>query len=171
VQVAPNLELADEDLDLRPPTSFSGTGDLSLTLQVVHLAAVAELQNVDLYLQPMRGEGDARVADGDPILLSEEGVGLSRGDIVAEAVGVRLASETARDTLLLVVPHGTSPCLTGDACATIAAPIQPSLDRYGSATGAAWAGHQVLALFGRAPAGAEAPGSVVRLGIFDASLP
>lgn len=67
----------------------------------------------------------------------------SRGDVASQAVGVRLASETAAEALLLVVPHGEEPCLSS---ATFAIPIQPSLDRYGSpmggATGAAWARHQ-----------------------------
>jgi hypothetical protein len=170
-----NLELAHTALDLRTPQSFSGAGDLSLTVQVAHLAADAPLQNVDVYLQPMRLEGDAKVAAGEPILLSEEGAGLSRGDIVSEAVGVRLASETVKETLLLVVPHGMPPCLAGDTCSTVVLQIQPSLERYGSpmggATGADWAQHQVLALFGRAPTDGEAPASVVRLGMFDASLP
>jgi hypothetical protein len=170
-----NLERTHANLDLRPPTSFSGTGDLSFTLQVAHFAAAAGFQNVDLYLQPMRPEGDAKVADGEPILLSEESAGLSRGDIVSRAVAVRLASETVEHTLLLVVPHGSAPCLSGDACASVAVPIQPSLERYaspmGGATGAAWEAHQVLALFGRVPTDDEAPASAVRLGIFDASLP
>jgi hypothetical protein len=169
------LQVAHAGLDLRPPTSFKGSGDLSFTLQIAHLAAVAPLQDIDVYLQPMRLEGDAKVADGAPILLSEEETALAQGDIVSEAVGVRLASETAKETLLLVAPHGTSPCLTGDTCATIAIPIQPSIDRYASpmagATGAAWASHQVLALFGRTPTSGEAPAAVVRLGIFDATLP
>jgi hypothetical protein len=170
-----NLTLSHERLDLGLPTSLDGSGDLSFTLQVAHLAADSHLQGVDLYLQPMRAEGDAKVADGEPIALGEEAAGLSRGDITRTAFGVRLASETAKETLLLVVPHGKPPCLTGEACATIAVPIQPSLDRYGSpmggATGAAWAGHQVIALFGRAPTADEAPASAIRLGIFDASLP
>lgn len=170
-----NLQLAHANLDLSTPASFSGTGDLTFTLQIASLAADAALQNVDLYLQPMQAQGDAKIADGAPSLLTEAGKGLSRGQIASKAVGIRLASATAKETLLLVVPHGTAPCLSGDACATVAVPIQPSLDRYGSpmggATGAAWAGHQVLSLFGRAPTGGEAPALVARLGIFDASLP
>lgn len=160
------LQLARGELDLRAPTSFLGSGALSFTLQVANLAADEALQDVDLYLQ---------AAEGEPILLTEEGKGISRGDVVEKAVAVRLASESAEDTLLLVVPHGSAPCLSGDECATIAVPIEPSLSRYGSplggATGAAWAGHQVLALFGRAPKAGEEAASVVRLGLFEASLP
>ena len=98
----------------------------------------------------MRLDGDAKVADGPPILLAS---GLSQGDIADRAKGVKLDSATVGVTLLLVMPHAAVPCMAGEGCATVSIPIQPYPSRYaaptGGATGAAWTAHQVLALFGR----------------------
>jgi hypothetical protein len=120
------------------------------------------------------------VSDGPPLLLaggSGAAAGVDWGSVATKSVGVALAAADEPNTLLLVVRHGEAPFCGGQpGCMnTIAIPVQPFVTRYastsGGATGAAWSGNQVFALFGRTPLDAgEAPSSVLRLGVFAAGF-
>jgi hypothetical protein len=168
-----NLRTTPAPLDLAPAPAQTVDGELALTLQVANVSALADFQNIDMYLQAVRPEEGGKIPDGPPIALAVSG--LSRGDVAPSTVVVHLPSANAGDALLLVVAHDAPPCVSGPDCRTAAIPIDPFRARYasarGGATGAAWSGHQVLALFGRPPSNPEEPTGALYLGMFDAALP
>jgi hypothetical protein len=170
---AATLQTSVVRLDVAAPTMFAGQGDLTLGVQAANLATVGALQDLDFYLQPMRVEAGSKVADGAPLAL-HGGSGLARGQLAEASAGVRLTQATASETLLLLAPHGTAPCLQGDDCHSLAVPIEPFRARLaspqGGATGAAWSGNQVLAIFGRPPASVDEMPPPLRIGMFLATF-
>jgi len=157
-----------------PPTEFQGAGETSLGIQFMNLAPFGAYQNVDAYVQPMKpsmsGAAPSTVPDGDPLRIA---TGVRWRGLAPSAVGVRLTAATKELSTMLLVKHGEPPfCGGAEGCTnTIVVPIEPFLERYasamGGATGAAWGGNEVFALFGRIPlAASEQAADFVRLGMF-----
>lgn len=151
------------------PTAGGSGGDDGVAVQVANLSAAADLQGVDFFLQPVRvADGGATIPEGEPLALTREG--LSRGEISAAGTLVHVAAFDPGLTRLLVVPHG-APCSSDDGCTALSVLIEPFRARYaapaGGGTGAAWDGHQVLALLGGGPMAGD-PGALgpLRLAMF-----
>jgi hypothetical protein len=167
-----NLRTSVARLDTAALPTRDPDGGVTLAIQIANLSPAPELQGIDVFLQPRRTSDGGAAADGQPIPLA---TGLARGEVSAAAVALDLAEAERPLSDLVLTPHGAAPCAPGGGCSSLRLPIEPFRARYaaptGGATGAAWHGHQVLAIFGSAELAGDASSvSTVRLAIFEASF-